>query len=75
MLASLFKPYLPTLSKSIFEYFGDIDDEMVKDLYMGEFDSFKNYVCGGVHLVKKPKGLVQKIDHDRIEELKADLLN
>ncbi len=72
-LSALLTPYLPTLSSQIKEYFGGLSDEVVKDLYTGEFELLKDFVKGGVQIVKKPKGLVQKIEADRIKELNEQL--
>ncbi|MBT4791147.1 MAG: methionine--tRNA ligase [Halobacteriovoraceae bacterium] len=72
-LACLFTPYLPVLSKSIKDYFGKIDQDLVEDIYRGEFKLLKEFVSKKIVLQKKPKGLVQKIDHDRIKELESEL--
>lgn len=73
VLACLFTPYLPTLSSKIKEYFGDISDELVADIYRNEFKLLKEFVSKDVALVKKPKGLVKKIDNDRVKELQEEL--
>ena len=73
-LACLFTPYLPTLSAQIKEYFGDLSEELIQKTYQGDLSALREYVSKGVSLKKKPKGLVQKIDADRIKELKAALL-
>lgn len=72
-LACLFTPYLPTLSGKIKEYFGELPDSMIKEIYTGKFDEFKEFVKGGVVLQKKPKGLVKKVEAERIAELKQEL--
>jgi len=72
-LACLFKPYLPVLSGKIIEYFGELSDDLMKDIYTGEFEELKEYLAKGVTLTKKPKGLVAKIDNDRIKELNEEL--
>ena len=72
-LACLFTPYLPTLSGKIKEYFGELDQELIKDIYVGDFSLLKDFVSSGVALKKKPKGLVQKIENDRIKELVEEL--
>ena len=46
---------------------------MTQAIYVGDFELLKDYVANGVKLVKKPKGLVKKIDSERIVELKAEL--
>ena len=74
-LGCLFTPYLPTLSSKIKEYFGELSVELVRDIYSGEFKLLKDFVQGGVQLQKKPKGLVQKIENDRIKELIEELKN
>lgn len=75
VLGALFTPYLPTLSSKILEYFGGVEGELLQDIYTGKFDKLKDFVGGGVTLAKKPKGLVKKIDADRIKELKEELTN
>jgi len=72
-LACLFTPYLPTLSGQIKEYFGGIDEYLTRDIYTGEFKLLKQYVDKGVSIQKKPKGLVQKIDADRVKALIEEL--
>ena len=72
-LACLFTPYLPVLSGKIKEYFGELSNELICDIYTGEFKLFKEYLSAGVKLQKKPKGLVKKIEADRIKELKEEL--
>jgi methionyl-tRNA synthetase len=72
-LACLFTPYLPVLSKNIKEYFGEINDELLKDIYTGEFKLMQEFFAKGVTIQKKPKGLVQKIEKDRIKELVEEL--
>lgn len=72
-LACLFTPYLPGLSGKIKEYFGELEPELIKDIYTGEFLKLKEYVGQGVSLKKKPKGLVKKVENDRIKELITEL--
>ncbi len=72
-LGCLFTPYLPQLSSKIKAYFGELDQKMIQAIYIGDFELLKDYVANGVKLVKKPKGLVKKIDSERIVELKAEL--
>lgn len=72
-LGVLFKTYLPELSSKILAYFPNISDDLIKDIYTGEFQQAKGYFLEGITLVKKPKGLVRKIEHERIEELNQEL--
>lgn len=72
-LGCLFTPYLPELSGSIKKYFGDIDDNLLKDIYTGDFSLMQEFFAKGIVIQNKPSGLVQKIDSDRIKEL-SDLL-
>ena len=72
-LACLFTPYLPELSSKIKAYFENLDDDLVSSIYQGEFSKLKELLSNGLKLVKKPKGLVKKIESERILELKAQL--
>lgn len=72
-LACLFTPYLPDLSSKIKAYFGELPEGLERDIYTGEFTKLKEFVSSKITLVKKPKGLVKKIDADRIKELKEEL--
>jgi methionyl-tRNA synthetase len=72
-LACLFTPYLPVLSSKIKEYFGDISPELLQDIYTGEFKLMQEFFAKGVTIQKKPQGLVQKIEKDRIKELVEEL--
>ena len=74
VLGILFKPYLPNLSQKIMAYFPELSDEMVKAIYSsGDIDVLKGYFTDSFKLVKKPKGLIKKVDKDRIAELKSEL--
>lgn len=72
-LAALFRPFLPVISGKIIEYFGDVPEEVLRDLYTGEFKIAPDFFSKGITVVKKPKGLVAKIDNDRIKELNQKL--
>ena len=72
-LGCLFTPYLPTLSSKIKEYFGELPQELIQDIYSGEFKALKDFVAQGVSIQKKPKGLVKKVENDRIKELISEL--
>ena len=74
-LACLFKPFLPQLSRNILSYFEGTTEEIEKDVYTGEFDKFKSFVGSGIKLMKKPSGLVPKIDAARIKELSDKIAN
>lgn len=71
-LGVLFRPFLPDLAQKILNYFPEEMQEYFSDIYAGELASFSNYFADTVALVKKPKGLVRKVDADRIQELKAE---
>lgn len=72
-LGCLFTPYLPILSQKIKEYFGDLNSELIKDIYLGDFDLAKEYFSRGVVIKTKPKGLIKKIENERIKELVDEL--
>lgn len=72
-LGCLFQTYLPQLSSKILAYFPDINDDLIKDIYIGEFKLAQEYFGKGVTLTKKPKGLVKKVENDRIIELNEEL--
>lgn len=72
-LGCLFSPYLPTLSSNIKEYFGELSDDLIKDIYTGELSLLKDFVKDGITIHNKPTGLVPKIDKDRIKELVEEL--
>lgn len=74
ILATLFEPLLPNLSRQILAYFGlEADDRMIKELYSGNIDiltevfSKKSLVTGEV------VPLVPKIDDAVIAELNLEL--
>ena len=52
-----------------------VKEEIEKDVYTGEFDKFKSFVGSGIKLMKKPSGLVPKIDAARIKELSDKIAN
>ena len=64
---------ITTLSSNILAYFGDIKDEDISKTYQGDFTNLKALFSNKYALVKKPEGLVQKIDKDRIKELTEEL--
>ncbi|MAZ48503.1 MAG: methionine--tRNA ligase [Halobacteriovoraceae bacterium] len=68
-LGCLFSTYLPNLSSKILEYFPDINDDLLRDIYTGEFKLGREYFNQTIVLTKKPKGLVKKVEADRIKEL------
>lgn len=65
-------PFLPDLSRKMMAYFPEEFFASFDDVYQGDFASLQNGLPEVVTLVKKPKGLVKKIDAERIEELKAE---
>ncbi|MEX0797928.1 MAG: class I tRNA ligase family protein [Bacteriovoracaceae bacterium] len=77
-LSALFEPYLPNLSSKIKAYFCEAGEEASKKYfqaaYLGDMDGVKEFFSKEkVALVKKPKGLVKKVDADRIKELEEEL--
>lgn len=75
VLGSLFKPFLPNLSKNILSFFSDLSEEIEKAAYNADFDTLKDYFSKTISLTRKPKGLVPKIDAERIKELESQLSN
>lgn len=73
-LGIMFEPFLPTLSKKILSYFGNIiTDEIKHSVYMGNVDSLKTIFSQGFKLAVSPEGLVPKIDSKYIETLDEEL--
>ncbi len=72
-LGILFEPYLPTLSKNILAYFPEISLDLKRSIYTGDIDKLESYFTDEFKLLTKPKGLVNKVDKDRIKELKDSL--
>lgn len=72
-LGCLFKTYLPELSSKILAYFPEVSDELIRDIYTGEFKIAKEYFGKNIVLTQKPKGLVQKIEADRVKALNEEL--
>lgn len=72
-LACLLTPYLPVLSSQIKEYVGGLSSELERDIYAGNFDQIRSFLEQGIQIQVKPKGLVAKIDADRIKELNEEL--
>jgi methionyl-tRNA synthetase len=70
ILAVLFEPYLPNLSQKARDYFTGLE-EIKSEIYNGEIESLKKIFSGNVVLAKKPKGLVKKVEAERIKELTA----
>ncbi len=69
ILGVLFSPYLPGLSSKMIAYFGDSLEAVKEQVYLGNLDALKDIFKGNVTLAKKPKGLVKKVEADRIKEL------
>lgn len=73
-LGVLFKPFLPKLSEGICDYFGDfLNDDLIAKIYNGELGAIQSSLPAKLALAKKPKGLVRKIEPERIQELDAQL--
>lgn len=73
ILGVLFKPFLPELSDKIIAYFGDVPADVIEKTYQGDLSEMENFFNRKTALVKKPKGLVKKVDADRIKELEEEL--
>lgn len=74
ILGIIFKPYLPSLSNKILAFFPELSDEMIKEIYQnGNIDVLESYFTDEFKLLKKPKGLIKKVDNDRIKDLRAEL--
>lgn len=75
-LGALFEPYLPALAGKIQAYFGEDLGEARSAAYNGDFDAVKNFFSvEKFALAKKPKGLVKKVEAERINELEEELRN
>jgi methionyl-tRNA synthetase len=72
-LGCLFKPYLPELSSNILAYFGELPKSTYAKTYQGDFTELQELFSKKFALVKKPKGLVKKVEADRIKELIEEL--
>lgn len=73
VLAVFFRPFLPNLSSKIIEYFGEIPDEVLSSTYQGDLTVMQKFFSKQTALVKKPKGLVKKVEKERIEQLEQEL--
>ncbi len=69
ILSVLFAPYLPNLSQKMMAYFGESLEKVSSRVYAGDLEALKEVFQGQVILAKKPKGLVKKIENDRVKEL------
>ncbi len=73
-LGALFSPYLPNLSSKIKAYFGEDCEKAFTAAYRNETTTVREFFSKEVvALAKKPKGLVKKIDSDRVKELEEEL--
>jgi methionyl-tRNA synthetase len=72
-LGVLFEPFLPKLASDIQSYFGPMNADMKKKIYMGEESAVKEYIGANLLLKVEPQGLVPKIDSKVIEALEAKL--
>lgn len=74
VIAALFEPYLPHLSSKIMDYFDDETRALAQSAYQGNLEKLKNrFDSHVIALVKKPKGLVKKIEEERTSELEEQL--
>ena len=73
ILGVFFKPFLPELAEKIIAYFGQVPEEVLTATYQGDLAVMENFFNKKTALVKKPKGLVKKVENDRIKELEAQL--
>jgi methionyl-tRNA synthetase len=71
VLAAMFRPYLPELSKNILGYFGQVSEEILAKVYQGDLSTLKTYFNQKITLTSKPSGLIKKIEAARIKELSA----
>lgn len=72
LLGVFFEPLLPNLSRNILSHFDSsiVNDDIKKEIYNFKIDSFKeNLENNFLNIVKKPEGLVPKIDKLKIKEL------
>lgn len=73
ILGALFRPYLPNLAANIHSYFEEVGQEDIEAAYIFDIEKIKSFFSKKITIVKKPKGLVPKIDKDRIKELEEKL--
>lgn len=72
ILGVFFRPFLPSLSGNILNYF-ELSDEDLRKVYSGKEDFLKAYFKKGFKLAAKPDALVKKIDPDLITSLEEKL--
>jgi methionyl-tRNA synthetase len=73
VLGNLFAPFLPNLSSKIISYFTEETDSLLSKTYKLDDASLKDFFNKDIALVKKPKGLIKKVENDRIKELEEEL--
>jgi methionyl-tRNA synthetase len=73
VLGCLLKPYLPALSSKMLGYFGELEEELYAKTYQGDFAKLQEFFSSTTSIVKKPKGLVKKVEAERIKELSEEL--
>jgi methionyl-tRNA synthetase len=74
VLATLFEPLLPNLSSQVLSYFSlKSDNDLVKEIYAGNFDAIKSMFSGKVVMNGEIIPLVPKIDDAIILELNLEL--
>jgi hypothetical protein len=54
-------------------YFGELGDDVYAETYQGNFSKVKDFFSTTTSIVKKPQGLVQKVEADRIKALTEEL--
>jgi methionyl-tRNA synthetase len=69
VLGVYLKPFLPDLAANILGYFPEVTEEVISHTYQGDFKALKAYFGTKKALVKKPEGLVKKVEAARIKEL------
>ena len=75
IVAAALNPFLPELSRNMFDLFGDVGEESISKIYQGEFDEiYQIFSASGGAPVKAPKALVPKIEDDVINKLKEELI-
>ena len=74
IVAAALNPFLPNLSAEIFKLFGHVSDELIAQIYQGDFDKILTiFENAGGGPVTAPNALVPKIEDTVIAQLKEEL--
>ncbi len=74
IVAAALSPFLPELSKNMFNLFGEVSEKSISSIYQGEFEEIgRIFKSAGGAPVRAPKALVPKIEDIIINALKEDL--